>query len=33
VDNGTDFDPDLLARQVSNLAWAGLRAVSRPGER
>jgi AcrR family transcriptional regulator len=30
VDNGTDFDPDLLARQVSDMAWAGLRAVSRP---
>ena len=33
VDNGTDFDPDLLARQVSDLAWAGLRAVGRPAER
>ena len=31
VDNGTDFDPDLLARQVSDLAWAGLRAIGRPG--
>ena len=33
VDNGTEFDPDLLARQVSDLAWAGLRAVGRPGRR
>jgi AcrR family transcriptional regulator len=24
------FDPDLIARQVSDLAWAGLRAVGRP---
>ncbi|MEO6122186.1 MAG: TetR/AcrR family transcriptional regulator [Ilumatobacteraceae bacterium] len=31
VDNGTDFDPDLLARQVSDLAWAGLRSIGRPG--
>jgi AcrR family transcriptional regulator len=29
VDNGTDFDPQLLARQVSDLAWAGLRSVGR----
>jgi len=29
VDNGTEFDPDLLARQVSDLAWAGLRAIGR----
>ena len=32
VANGTDFDPDLLARQVSDLAWAGLRAIGRPTE-
>ena len=31
VDIGADFDPDLLARQVSDLAWAGLRAIGRPG--
>jgi AcrR family transcriptional regulator len=29
VDNGEPFDPDLLARQVSDLAWAGLRSVGR----
>ena len=29
VDNGTDFDPNVLARQVSDLAWAGLRSVGR----
>jgi AcrR family transcriptional regulator len=29
VDERTAFDPDLLAQQVSNLAWAGLRAVGR----
>ena len=29
VDNGTQFDPELLARQVSDLAWAGLRSVGR----
>ena len=33
VDNGTDFDPDLLARQVSDLAWAGLRAIRRQPDR
>lgn len=27
VELGETFDPDELARQVSNLAWAGLRAV------
>jgi AcrR family transcriptional regulator len=32
VDNGSEFDPDVLARQVSDLAWAGLRSVGR-GER
>ncbi|MEY4360834.1 MAG: hypothetical protein RL391_140 [Actinomycetota bacterium] len=30
VEDGTDFDPEVLARQVSDLAWAGLRAVQRP---
>jgi AcrR family transcriptional regulator len=30
VDVGEQFDPDLVARQVSDLAWAGLRAVGRP---
>jgi len=29
VDNGTQFDPELLARQVSDLAWAGLRSIGR----
>ena len=27
---GDDFDPELIARQVSELAWAGLRAAQRP---
>lgn len=27
--SGGDFDPDLVARQVSDLAWAGLRAAQR----
>jgi AcrR family transcriptional regulator len=27
---GDAFDPDVVARQVSDLAWAGLRAVRRP---
>ena len=27
---GNDFDPELIARQVSELAWAGLRAAQRP---
>jgi len=26
---GNEFDPDLVARQVADLAWAGLRAVRR----
>jgi len=29
IDGGGDFDPDLVARQVADLAWAGLRAVRR----
>jgi AcrR family transcriptional regulator len=29
VDIGENFDPDEVARQVSDLAWAGLRAVHR----
>ena len=29
VDIGDNFDPDAVARQVSDLAWAGLRAVHR----
>jgi AcrR family transcriptional regulator len=29
VDMGENFDPDEVARQVSDLAWAGLRAVHR----
>lgn len=32
VELGETFDPDDLARQVSNLAWAGLRAIG-PGHR
>jgi hypothetical protein len=27
---GGDFDPELIAKQVSDLAWAGLRASQRP---
>jgi hypothetical protein len=29
VADGLDFDPDVLARQVADLAWAGLRGVHR----
>lgn len=29
VDRGEDFDPDPIARAVSSLAWAGLRAIDR----
>ena len=29
VERGDEFDPDEVARQVSDLAWAGLRAVRR----
>lgn len=29
VSNGTAFDPDEVARQVADLAWAGLRALHR----
>ena len=29
VERGDDFDPDVLARQISDLAWAGLRGVHR----
>ena len=29
VATGADHDPDLLARQVADLAWAGLRGVKR----
>lgn len=29
VDLGESFDPDVLAHQVSDLAWAGLRALGR----
>lgn len=29
VDHGTVFDPDVLASQLSGLAWAGLRGVRR----
>jgi AcrR family transcriptional regulator len=29
VGQGLDFDPDVLARQVAELAWAGLRGVHR----
>ncbi|CAN5730043.1 TetR/AcrR family transcriptional regulator [soil metagenome] len=28
VDRGEDFDPDVLADQLSALAWAGLRAIA-----
>ena len=30
VERGEDFDPDVLGRQVGDLAWAGLRGVRRP---
>ena len=33
VELGETFDPDELARQVSNLAWAGLRAIGNPPKR
>lgn len=29
VGNGLDLDPDVLARRVAELAWAGLRGVTR----
>ena len=29
VERGEEFDPDEIARQVSDLAWAGLRSVHR----
>jgi AcrR family transcriptional regulator len=29
VERGQEFDPDEIARQVSDLAWAGLRSVHR----
>ncbi len=29
VERGVDFDPDVVARQVSDLAWAGLRGIHR----
>ena len=29
VDAGEDFDPDAIAKAISSLAWAGLRAVDR----
>ena len=29
VERGDRFDPDLIARQVSDLAWAGLRGIHR----
>ena len=31
VERGDDFDPDEVARQVGDLAWAGLRGVRRAG--
>jgi AcrR family transcriptional regulator len=33
IETGDDFDPDLVARQVSDLAWAGLRAAQRPASK
>ncbi|HEX2038199.1 MAG TPA: TetR/AcrR family transcriptional regulator [Acidimicrobiales bacterium] len=27
--NGHDFDPDVLARRIAELAWAGLRGITR----
>lgn len=29
VERGDDFDPDALARHISDLAWAGLRGIGR----
>jgi AcrR family transcriptional regulator len=29
VERGREFDPDVLARQVADLAWAGLRSIRR----
>ncbi len=29
VEHGLDFDPDVVARQIGDLAWAGLRGVRR----
>ncbi|MGA0194354.1 MAG: hypothetical protein ACO3LJ_03010, partial [Ilumatobacteraceae bacterium] len=29
IESGDDFDPEAIARQVSDLAWAGLRAAQR----
>jgi AcrR family transcriptional regulator len=29
VDRGEDFDPDAIAKAISSLAWAGLRAIDR----
>jgi len=29
IESGDDFDPDAIARQVSDLAWAGLRTAQR----
>jgi AcrR family transcriptional regulator len=29
VERGQEFDPDVIARQVSDLAWAGLRSIHR----
>ena len=29
VEIGDEFDPDLVARQAADLAWAGLRSVHR----
>jgi AcrR family transcriptional regulator len=31
IERGDTFDPDLLAQQVADMAWAGLRAVHRTG--
>jgi hypothetical protein len=29
VERGDHFDPDAVARQISDLAWAGLRGITR----
>jgi AcrR family transcriptional regulator len=31
IERGDTFDPDVLAQQVADMAWAGLRAVHRTG--
>jgi hypothetical protein len=32
VADGVEFDPDIVAQQVADVAWAGLRGVRRVGD-